>query len=169
MRYGVKVKGFDFNKTCVGVHSISSWENRGYDEKQTALICNQFAAAGYISQEINQLLELKNGFYTPNGVERDIFSPSEYPCIEQDLRVMWVGNPGHGHHGENKAFFHLVKPVIEEFVDRGVTLHTATPEEKIPHAQMGQFYRDNHVLICSSLAREALFQSLNLSLVGGQL
>lgn len=151
MRYGVKIKGFDFNKTCVGIHSISSWENRGYDEKQTSLICNQFAASGFISQEINELLDLDYGFFTPNGVEKDIFFPSDYPCVDQGLRFMWVGNPGRGHHGENKAFFHLVKPVIDEYIDRGITLHTATSDDKIPHDQMGQFYRDNHVLICASL------------------
>ena len=151
MRYGVNIKGFDFKKTCVGIHSISSWENRGYDEKQTSLICNQFAASGYISMEINHLLNLDNAFYTPNGVESDIFFPSEYPCLEQEVRFMWVGNPGRGHHGENKAFFHLVKPVVEEYTDRGVTLHTATSDDKIPYVQMGKFYRDNHVLICASM------------------
>ena len=53
MRYGVKVNGFDFNKTCVGIHSLSSWRGRGLSEKQASLVCNQFAATGYISEEIN--------------------------------------------------------------------------------------------------------------------
>ena len=151
MRYGMKIKGFDFRKTCVGIHSISSWKNRGLNENQTSLICNQFAACGYISQEIGGLLDPKNGFYTPNGVERVIFFPSEYPEFNQELRLMWVGNPGRAHHGENKAFFHLVKPVIEEYSDRGVKLLVATHEQKIDHSEMGKFYRANHVLICASL------------------
>ena len=82
MRYGVKINGFEFRKTCVGIHSLSSWSGRGLDESQASLVCNQFAAAGYISKEINKLLSLERGFFTPNGVERDLFYPMDLPSLD---------------------------------------------------------------------------------------
>ena len=150
MRYGIKVKGFDFNKTCVGVHSLSSWSGRGLSEKQASLVCNQFAATGYISEEINQLLSLESGFYTPNGIECSIFYPAELPPTDE-LRFMWVGNPGSAHHGVNKGFHSIIKPVLSEFVEMGISLVTATPEDPVPREQMGDFYRNHHVLLCASL------------------
>lgn len=149
MRYGVKINGFKFRKTCVGIHSLSSWSGRGLDESQASLVCNQFAAAGYISKEINRLLSLERGFFTPNGVERDLFYPSTLPSLDT-LRLMWVGNPGNKHHGINKGFHSVVRPVVEEFKERGVVLSTATPESPVLREDMGEFYRSNHVLICAS-------------------
>ena len=34
--------------------------------------------------------------------------------------------------------------------DLGVTLRTATPLNRVPRDEMGNFYSENHVLICSS-------------------
>ena len=150
MRYGIQIKGFEFNKTCVGIHSLSSWSGRGLSEQQASLVCNQFAAAGFISKEINQLLSLNSGFSTPNGIESSIFYPSELPPTEE-LRLMWVGNPGNAHHGSNKGFHAIIKPVLSEFVEMGVSLVTATPDNPVAREHMGKFYRDNHVLICASL------------------
>ncbi|MDA8839631.1 glycosyltransferase family 4 protein [Candidatus Poseidonia alphae] len=149
MRYGVKVNGFDFNKTCVGIHSLSSWRGRGLSEKQASLVCNQFAATGYISEEINHLLKLKSGFPTPNGIESSIFFEGELPPTDE-LRFMWVGNPGSAHHGINKGFHTIIKPVLDEFAERGVRLVTATPENPVLRENMGDFYRANHVLLCAS-------------------
>lgn len=149
MRYGVEIKGFEFRKTCVGIHSLSSWSGRGLDESQASLVCNQFAAAGYISKEINRLLSFERGFYTPNGVERTLFYPEALPSLDT-LRLMWVGNPGNKHHGINKGFHSVVRPVVEEFKERGVVLSTATPETPVLREDMGDFYRSNHVLICAS-------------------
>lgn len=149
MRYGVEIKGFEFRKTCVGIHSLSSWSGRGLVESQASLVCNQFAAAGYISEEINNLLSLERGFLTPNGVERDLFYPAALPSFDT-LRMMWVGNPGNKHHGINKGFHSVVRPVVEEFKERGVVLSTATPDTPVLREDMGDFYRSNHVLICAS-------------------
>ena len=149
MRYGIKVNGFDFNKTCVGIHSLSSWEGRGLSKKQASLVCNQFAATGYISEEINHLLELKSGFSTPNGIESSIFFATELPSTDE-LRFMWVGNPGSAHHGINKGFHTIIKPVLDEFFESGVRLVTATPENPVLRENMGDFYRANHVLLCAS-------------------
>jgi glycosyltransferase involved in cell wall biosynthesis len=150
MRYGIQVRGFEFSKTCVGIHSLSSWSGRGLSKQQASLVCNQFAAAGYISKEINQLLSLNSGFFTPNGIESSIFYPSELPPTDE-LRLMWVGNPGNAHHGSNKGFHAIIKPVLNEFVERGVSLVTATPDTPVARENMGEFYRANHVLICASL------------------
>lgn len=150
MRYGVKVKGFDFSKTCVGIHSLSSWIGRGFNEKQASLVCNQFAAAGYISQEIGNLLNLEKGFFTPNGVDEKLFFSSPLPPLEE-LRLMWVGNPGNSHHGINKGFHTIVKPISVELQQMGVKLVTATPETPVTRKMMGEFYRENHILVCSSL------------------
>ena len=150
MRYGIKINGFEFRKTCVGIHSLSSWSGRGLSEKQASLVCNQFAAAGYISKEIHQLLNLKSGFFTPNGVESSTFYPTELPPTDE-LRFMWVGNPGSSHHGINKGFHAIIKPVLDEFTELGVSLVTATPDNPVAREHMGDFYRDNHVLICASL------------------
>lgn len=149
MRYGVKIKGFEFRKSCVGIHSLSSWSGRGLDVHQASLVCNQFAAAGYISKEIDTLLSLERGFFTPNGVERDLFYPAALPPLDT-LRLMWVGNPGNKHHGINKGFHSIVRPVIEEFKERGVMLSTATPDAPVSREEMGDFYRSNHMLICAS-------------------
>ena len=145
MRYGPEMKGFQFSKTCVGVHSLS-WIKRGMSSKQAEDICNQFAGTGYISQEIGSVLNLDNGFFTPNGIDRKLFYPTPLPPGE-DIRFMWVGNPSTSHHGDNKAFYSIVEPVC---ADLGVTLHTATPLNRVPRDEMGQFYSENHVLICSS-------------------
>ena len=145
MRYGPSMKGFNFSKTCVGVHS-HSWKKRGLATSQTEDICNQFAATGYISEEIGGILNLENGFFTPNGIDRELFYPRKLPDIDE-LRFMWVGNPSTSHHGDNKAFYSIVKPVCE---DLGVILQTATPLEPVEREKMGEFYSENHVLICSS-------------------
>ncbi len=145
MRYGPEMKGFQFSKTCVGVHSLS-WIKRGMSSKQAEDICNQFAGTGYISQEIGSVLNLDNGFFTPNGVDRKLFYPTPLPP-GKDIRFMWVGNPSTSHHGDNKAFYSIVEPVC---ADLGVTLRTATPLNRVPRSEMGHFYSKNHVLICSS-------------------
>lgn len=145
MRYGPKMKGFQFSKTCVGVHSLS-WIKRGMTSNQAEHICNHFAGTGYISQEIGTILNLDNGFFTPNGIDRNLFYPTPLPT-GKDIRFMWVGNPSTSHHGDNKAFHSIVEPVC---ADLGVTLRTATPLNRIPRDEMGRFYSENHVLICSS-------------------
>ena len=145
MRYGPSMKGFQFSKTCVGVHSLS-WIKRGMTSIQAEDICNQFAGTGYISQEIGTILNLDNGFFTPNGIDRKLFYPTPLPSCE-NIRFMWVGNPSTSHHGDNKAFHSIVEPVCE---DLGVTLRTATPLNRVPREEMGNFYSENHVLICSS-------------------
>jgi hypothetical protein len=145
MRYGPSMKGFQFSKTCVGVHSLS-WIKRGMTSIQAEDICNQFAGTGYISREIGTILNLENGFFTPNGIDRELFYPTPLPSCE-DIRFMWVGNPSTSHHGDNKAFHSIVEPVCE---DLGVTLRTATPLNRVPREEMGKFYSENHVLICSS-------------------
>ena len=148
MRYGPRIKGFDFVKTCVGIHS-HGWKKRGLTAQQTKQICEQFSAAGYISEELGDLLKLENGFYTPNGVENSIFYPSEFPNLDE-IRVMWVGNPGSHHHGENKGFNSIVKPAIGELSKYNIKLVTATPENPVSRENMGDFYRKNHLLLCSS-------------------
>lgn len=145
MRYGPSMKGFQFSKTCVGVHSLS-WIKRGMTSIQAEDICNQFAGTGYISREIGAILNLENGFFTPNGIDRKLFYPTPLPSCE-DIRFMWVGNPSTSHHGDNKAFHSIVEPVCK---DLGVTLRTATPLNRVPREEMGNFYSENHVLICSS-------------------
>lgn len=145
MRYGPEMKGFQLSKTCVGVHSLS-WIKRGMTSKQAEDICNQFAGTGYISQEIGAILNLENGFFTPNGIDRNLFYPTPLPSGEE-IRFMWVGNPSTSHHGDNKAFHSIVEPVCN---DLGVTLRTATPLNRVPRDEMGNFYSENHVLICSS-------------------
>ena len=149
MRYGPKIKGFDFNKSIVGIHSIASWENRGFSEEHVVQVCDQFAATGYISQEIGDLLGLDRGFFTPNGVESSLFHPSP-TLFEKPLRLMWVGNPSSRHHGGNKGFHSIVKPVLEAFDAGDVVLHTASPDNPVAREDMGEFYRSNHALICSS-------------------
>jgi len=151
MRYGVKIKGFEFTKTCVGVHSLASWKKRKLNRDQTSMICNQFAATGVISNEINALLDITSGFITPNGIESDLFYPTDLPDFQDGIRIMWVGNPGRSHHGDNKGFHSLVKPVLDEFSDRGVHLVTASPDSPVSRELMGEFYRSNHMLICASL------------------
>lgn len=145
MRYGPEMKGFQFSKTCVGVHSLS-WIKRGMTAKQAEEICNQFAATGYISKEIGSLLTLQNGFFTPNGIDDTLFKPTKLPEDGQ-LRFMWVGNPSTSHHGDNKAFHSIVEPVCQEL---GVVLKTATPLNPVPREKMGEFYAENHILICTS-------------------
>ncbi len=150
MRYGIKIQGFDFGKTCVGIHSLSSWKGRGLNETNTSQICNQFAASGYISQEIGKILSFNNGFFTPNGIDSTIFFPSPLN-LQDEIRFMWVGNPGSSHHGLNKGYYSIIEPVFSEYKDKNVKLCLATPEHPVQRDQIGNFYRDNHVLICSSL------------------
>lgn len=149
MQYGPQLRGFKFSKTCVGIHSIASWEKRNLAPEHVQKICNQFAATGYISQEIGSLLNLNHGFFTPNGVESDLFHPTEIQ-FEKPLRLMWVGNPSSRHHGENKGYHSIVQPVIESFAEGDVVLMTASPETPVQREDMGEFYRANHILICSS-------------------
>jgi len=145
MRYGPAMKGFKFEKTCVGVHSLS-WIKRGMSAEQASDICNQFAATGFISKEIESLLVLNNGFFTPNGIDKQLFNPSPFPTTDS-IRFMWVGNPSTSHHGDNKAYHSIVEPVCLEL---DVELFTATPTNPVPRGEMGDFYSKNHVLICAS-------------------
>tara|TARA_X000001036_G_C20575040_1_gene764284 strand:- start:303 stop:1214 length:912 start_codon:yes stop_codon:yes gene_type:complete len=145
MRYGPQMKGFQFSKTCVGVHSLS-WIKRGIAVEKAEEICNQFAATGYISKGIGTLLDLNNGFFTPNGIDDKLFKSTKLPEDDQ-LRFMWVGNPSTSHHGDNKAFHSIVEPVCQEL---GVVLETATPLNPVPREKMGHFYAKNHILICAS-------------------
>jgi len=145
MRYGPSMKGFNFSKSCVGVHSLS-WIKRGMTPTQTSDICNQFGATGFISKEIGSILALENGFFTPNGIDRDLFHPTPLPSTEQ-LHFMWVGNPSTSHHGDNKAYHSIVEPVCANL---GVSLQTATPDTPVSRDKMGDFYSKSHVLICTS-------------------
>ncbi|MAJ00869.1 MAG: hypothetical protein CMA10_00470 [Euryarchaeota archaeon] len=148
MRYGRRVKGFDFQKTCVGVHSIASWKKRGIPAKFAALVCNQFAATGVISEELNSLLALHRPFMTPNGIDQNLFTLAKPPTLEP-LRFMWVGNPNLNHHGDNKGFESIIAPVFDS-LDKQVELVTATPSNPILRKDMGEFYASGHILLCMS-------------------
>ena len=148
MRYGPKIKGFDFRRTCVGVHSIASWEKRRLNAKYTSLICNQFAATGIISEQLNRLLSLKKPFLTPNGVDENLFTPASAPPIGR-LRFMWVGNPSSQHHGDNKGFDSIITPVFNSLGEQ-VELLTATSDQPVAREDMGAFYAGGHVLLCMS-------------------
>ena len=148
MRYGPDFKGFSFDKTCVGVHSHASWLKRGISLQQAKEICESFAACGVISNLLESELGIANCFLTPNGVNPNRFPLSQMPSTDL-LKFMWVGNPSVSHHGDNKGFESIIKPVFEEL--EGVELLTATPENPISHDEMGQFYSDGHVLICMSM------------------
>ena len=148
MRYGPKIKGFDFRRTCVGVHSIASWEKRRLNAKYTSIICNQFAATGIISEQLNGILSLKKSFLTPNGVDENLFKPVPMPPINR-LRFMLVGNPSSKHHGDNKGFDSIITPVFESLGEQA-ELIIATPDEPVAREDMGTFYAGGHVLLCMS-------------------
>jgi len=146
MRYGPKINGFEFTKTCVGIHSLDSWMKRGLNVSQTSSICNQFAASGFISKQIGTILSLEKGFFTPNGIDKELFHPTPLPALDE-IRFMWVGNPKESHHGNNKAFYSIIKPIAEEL---NLNLSLATPELPVARDKMGEFYANNHVLLCMS-------------------
>jgi len=148
MRYGRRIKGFDYQKTCVGVHSIASWEKRGIPVNFATLVCNQFAATGIISKELNRLLALHRPFLTPNGIDSDLFTLAKPPTLEP-LRFMWVGNPNPLHHGDNKGFHSIITPVFNSLGEQ-VELITATPGNPILRRDMGEFYASGHILLCMS-------------------
>ena len=148
MRYGPDFKGFSFDKTCVGVHSHASWLKRGISLQQAKEICESFAACGVISSLLESELGLNNCFLTPNGVKSNRFPLSEIPPTDL-LKFMWVGNPSVSHHGDNKGFESIIKPVFEQL--EGVELITATPANPVSHDAMGEFYSSGHILMCMSL------------------
>ena len=148
MRYGPDFKGFSFDRTCVGVHSHASWIKRGISLQQAKEICESFAACGVISSLLESELGLNNCFLTPNGVKSERFPLSEIPPTDL-LKFMWVGNPSVSHHGDNKGFESIIKPVFEQL--EGVELITATPANPVSHEAMGEFYSSGHILMCMSL------------------
>jgi len=149
---GPRIKGFNFSKTCVGVHSHVAAEKRNLTMEQTKYILNQFPAVGAVSKKLIRELGLNNLILTPIGIDIDKFPFNKLSRrIKGPLKLMWAGNPDSNHHGDNKAFHSIIVPVISEYGDDVVSLSSATPDNFIPINEMNNFYSQGEILLCTSL------------------
>jgi glycosyltransferase involved in cell wall biosynthesis len=146
-RYGPSIPYFDPLRCAVGVHSHASLEKRGINLRTANEILDGFAAVGVVSEILLDLLPGPNRHLTPSGCDPSVFRPRPFPD-DAPLRVLWVGNPDSAHHGNNKGFHSIIRPVVDSM--EGVELITATAENPIPHHEMGGFYAQGDVLVCMS-------------------
>ena len=164
---GPRIKGFDFSKTCVGVHSHVAGEKRNLSLEDKRYILSQFSAIGVVSEKLKSELNLKNIIITPIGIDTDLFSLKKLKRrINGPLRLMWAGNPDASHHGDNKAYNSIITPVIDEYGSDQVILMSATPNNFIPIHKMMNFYSQGEILLCTSLTEGGPLPVLEAMYVG---
>ena len=110
-RYGPSIPHFDPLRFAVGVHSHASLEKRGIDLRTANHTLDGFGGVGVVSEILLDLLPGPNRHLTPSGCDPSVFRPAPFPD-DGSLRVLWVGNPDSAHHGNNKGFHSIVRPVI---------------------------------------------------------
>jgi glycosyltransferase involved in cell wall biosynthesis len=146
-RYGPSIPHFNPLRFAVGVHSHASLEKRGIDLTGANDILDVFGGVGVVSENLLDLLSGPNRHLTPSGCDPSIFHPAPFPN-DGPLRVLWAGNPDAAHHGNNKGFHSIVRPVVDSM--EGVELIIATAQNPIPHNEMGGFYAQGDLLVCMS-------------------
>lgn len=92
-----------------------------------------------------------------DGVDTKHFSPAaEKKSKSLTLKIGWAGNSGWGNQSsilDVKGYKRLFEPLVAELQQRGVAIEckVADPQiERIPFAQMPDFYRDLDVFVCTS-------------------
>jgi glycosyltransferase involved in cell wall biosynthesis len=133
----------DMDKAMTGVFSFKSWEA---ERDEFVKEINRYRALVVNSYDL--FLEIRkrhpNVFYTPNGVDENIFCPRKQARgSQEDFVVGWAGNPDYSHSGsvDHKGYHTIFLPAVQAM--DGVELKTALRGEgQIPHDEMPGFYQE---------------------------
>lgn len=142
-------------KTLMGIHSHHGWDNRRTQPghwisppQELIHFLKRYRGVNAVSRRLWQLFrdaELANVFYTPNGVDTEVFQPIQPIQTEGPLRVGFSGNQKHDW---RKGITEFIKPSCNL---PGVELKLAYPQEGyVPHDEMPRFYNDIDVYLCAS-------------------
>lgn len=146
----------DLSRVLTGIHSHHAWDNRATNPgenvsppKRLVRFLNQFHAVNAVSFRLCSLFKeagLRNVFYTPNGVDTDIFRPVKPLFSTGKLRA---GYSGSLKHDWRKGITEFMEPACEK---AGIDLIKAMPTDDhyVPLDSMPQFYNEIDVYLCAS-------------------
>jgi glycosyltransferase involved in cell wall biosynthesis len=144
------------SRVVTGIHSHHAWDNRDSQPDMSVApparlvkFLNQLRAVNAVSFRLYSLFKkagLRNVFYTPNGVDTEIFKPIKPLSTSGRLRA---GYSGSLKHDWRKGISEYMEPACKK---AGVELIKAMPgdEHYVPLAAMPQFYNEIDVYLCAS-------------------
>lgn len=116
--------------------------------EQVVDILREFGSFGVVSRRLAQRYADASPFYTPAGVDLELFRPRPLPSFDEGLTVLWVGNTDPHFHAHNKGLEEIVRPALAGLPK--VRLLVATRQSHLAHRAMPDFYARGHVFVCSS-------------------
>jgi len=151
-----RINFLSLNKTVVGVHSCHSWDNKktypGYiikPENKLIDYLNKFLRVNTVSQYLYQLFSgsgVEKLFYTPNGVDSNIF----YPVLNKNYTDNFVvGYSGTKSHDWRKGISDFIIPAAKKS-DVNIKLAMRNDGSSINMEDMPQFYNSLSCYICAS-------------------
>jgi len=142
------------DKTGVGIHSCQAWDGGQtmpgkvvMPKKKTVKFLNSFCRVNAVSKYLYDIFKksgVSNLYYTPNGVDTDIFKP-----VPKNNKTLVVGFSGVDN--ELKGVKKIILPSINKtksephFAIRKTSKH-------VPLEQMHSFYDKMDVYVCASLS-----------------
>ncbi len=151
--YG-KINFLPKNKTMVGVHSCKEWDddkttptNVATPQKDTIKYLNSFLRVGVVSQYIYDVLKksgVNNLYYTPNGVDSNLFVPQNK--IHKEFTIGYAGVKSHDW---LKGITEFIIPASKR---SKVQTHLALrlTKSQLMYDQMPNFYNMLDAYVCAS-------------------
>ncbi len=162
----------DPQRVLTGIHSHHAWDERLTQPDRNVQpprglvkFLNFFPGVNAVSQRLYRIFKdagLRNVFYTPNGVDTDLFLLEQDICLDGPLRVGFSGNKKHDW---RKGISNFIEPACDL---PGIDLRLAMPQEGhyVPLAEMPLFYNDIDVYICASSSEGFSLSVLEASACG---
>lgn len=150
-------KKLDFlpkSKTMVGIHSCHSWDNKKttptnivYPNNKLVDHLNSFVRVNAVSQYLYDIFNhsgLKNLYYTPNGVDSNIFIPKE-----SNNEEFTIGYSGTKTHDWRKGITEFIIPAAKKSRVK-INLAMRSTGSHIPLEAMPSFYNTLDAYVCAS-------------------
>ena len=142
-------------KTMVGIHSCHSWDNKKttpthmeYPKPELVEYLNSFLRVNAVSFYLYELFRqtgVKNLYYTPNGVDSNIFVPIE----KRNNNEITIGYSGTKTHDWRKGITKFIIPAAKKSRVK-INLAMRSTGSHISMEEMPSFYNTLDAYICAS-------------------
>ena len=160
----------DLDRTLVGIHSHDDWDDHNTRPDTRVLPPTHlverlaaFKAVNTVSRRLYGIFTeagLDGLYYTPNGVDDRLFTPTEALGVKDRLRVGCTGKPKRDW---NKGLTEFIKPLSElPFIE----IELAGLDRMVPYEEMAQYYNGVDVFVCSSASEGFSLSVLEASACG---
>ena len=149
-----KIQFLPKDKTLMGIHSCHSWDNKKttpiniiYPDKKLVNSLNKFLRVNVVSKYLYDVFckcGLNNLYYTPNGVDSNIFIPKK-----NNNKEFTIGYSGTKTHDWRKGITEFILPAAKKSRVR-VNLAMRSTGSHISMEEMPSFYNTLDAYVCAS-------------------